>query len=150
MDLRAYERAGRCPVPLIDLNFQRFEWWKPASRRNAVPPPYEGANAVDTEGAVALVREILMDAWTVGRTMPRALHLIFGMASPVTATIAQMGVAEIDRIAIEEGGRLRVRWPESRGFWKALLRAAVGTDDQALANVHLHCLQLLGSEVKLP
>jgi hypothetical protein len=99
---------------------------------------------------VSLVREILMDAWTLGRTMPHALNLIFGMASPVTATIVQMGVPEIDRIAVEEGRRLRARWPGSRSFWKSLLQAAIGTDDQALANVHLHCLQLLGSEVMPP
>jgi hypothetical protein len=150
VDARACERAGRCPVLLIDLNFQRCEWWQRESQRSAVPLPAEGARTLNTEGAVSLVREILIDAWTIGRTMPRALNLIFGMASPVSATIIQMGVPEIDRIAVEEGRRLKARWPESRSFWKGLLQAAIGTDDQALANVHLHCLQLLGSEVVLP
>jgi len=129
--------------------FQRPEWRQRASQRSAVPLP-DGASALDTEGVVSLVREILMDARTIGRTMPRALNLIFGMASPVTATIIQMGVPEIDRIAAEEGRHLKARWSESRSFWKGLLRAAIGTDDQALANIHLHCLQLLGSEVVLP
>jgi hypothetical protein len=150
VDARACERAGRCPVLLIDLNFQRPEWWQRAGRRSAVPLLPEGASTLGTEGAVSLVREILMDAWTIGRTMPRALNLIFGMASPVSTTIIQMGVPEIDRIAVEEGRRLKARWPESRSFWKGLLQAAIGTDDRALANVHLHCLQLLGSEVVLP
>jgi len=150
VDARACERAGRCPVLLIDLNFQRPEWRQRASQCNADPLLLEGASALDSGGAVSLVREILMDARTIGRTMPRALNLIFGMASPVTATIIQMGVPEIDRIAVEEGRHLKVRWPESRSFWKELLRAAIGTDDKALANVHLHCLQLLGSEVMLP
>jgi hypothetical protein len=150
MDARACARAGRCPVLVIDLNFQRLEWWQRASQRSADPLLLEGASALDSGGTVSLVREILMDARTIGRTMPRALNLIFGMASPVTATIIQMGVPEIDRIAVEEGRRLKARWPESRSFWKGLLQAAIGTDDQALANVHLHCLQLLGSEVVLP
>jgi hypothetical protein len=149
-DARACERAGRCPVLLIDLNFQRPEWWQRASQRIADLSLPEGASALGTGGAVSLVREILMDARTIGRTMPRALNLIFGMASPVTATIVQMGVPEIDRIAVEEGRNLKPRWPESRSFWKGLLQAAIGTDDQALANVHLHCIQLLGSEVVLP
>ena len=91
-----------------------------------------------------------MDARTIGRTMPRALNLIFGMASTVSATIAQLGAPEIDRIAVEEARHLKARWPESRSFWKGLLEAAIGTDDQAIANLHLHCLQLLGSEVVLP
>ena len=150
LDARAYERAGRCPVLLVDLNFQRPEWWQRASQRNGDPLLSEGASALNSEGAVSLVREILTDARTIGRTMPRALNLIFGMAAPVAAVICQMGVPEIDRIATEEGRHLRARWPESHSFWKGLLQAAIGTDDRALANVHLHCLQLLGSEVVLP
>jgi hypothetical protein len=150
VDARACARAGRCPVLLVDLNFQRPEWWQRASQRSADPRFPEVDGPPDTEAGVSLVREILMDARTIGRTMPRALNLIFGMASQVTATIVQMGVPEIDRLAGEEGRNLKARWPESRSFWKGLLQAAVGTDDQALANVHLHCLQLLGSEVVLP
>jgi hypothetical protein len=146
MDARACERAGRCPVILIDLNFQRPDWWQRASQRSTDPLPPKGARAPETERAVSLVREILMDAWTISRTMPRALNLVFGMASLVSATIAQLGAPEIDRIAVQEARHLRVRWPESRSFWKGLLEAAISTDDQALAHVHLHALQLLGSE----
>jgi hypothetical protein len=149
VDARVCERAGRCPVLLIDLNFQHPAWWQRASQRSADPLLTEGAHAPKTERAALLLREIMMDVVTIGRTMPRALNLIFGMASPVTATIVQMGSREIDRIAVEEARYLKARWPESRSFWKGLLEAAIGTDDQALANVHLHCLQLLGSDLVL-
>jgi hypothetical protein len=149
VDARVCERAGRCAVLLFDLNFQRPEWWQRASQRSADLLLTVGVHAPETERAALLVRAILMNALTIGRTMPRALSLIFGMASPVTATIAQMGPTEIDRIAVEEARHLKARWPESRSFWKGLLEAAIGTDDQALANVHLHCLQLLGSELVL-
>jgi hypothetical protein len=146
VDARVCERAGRCPVILIDLNFQRADWWQRASQRSADPIGTEGERAPETEHAASLVREILMDAWTIGRTMPRALNLVFGMASSVSATIAQLGTSEIDRIARQEARHLKARWPESRSFWKGLLEASIGTDDQALAIVHLHALQLLGSE----
>jgi hypothetical protein len=149
VDARACERAGRCPVLLIDLNFQRPMWWQRASQKSSNPLSSEGTDGRDNERAVTLLREILMDVRTIGHTMPRALNLIFGMASPVTSTILQMGPPEIDRIAVEQARHLKARWPESRSFWKGLLQAAIGTDDQALANVHLHCLQLLGSELVL-
>jgi hypothetical protein len=149
VDARVCERAGRCPVLLIDLNFQRPEWWQRAGQRRADPLAAEVAHTAGTERAALLIREILMDGLTIGRTTSRALNLIFGMAPPVTATLVQMGPTEIDRIALEEARHLKARWPESRSFWKRLLEAAIGTDDQALANVHLHCLQLLGSELVL-
>lgn len=149
VDARACERAGSCPVLLIDLNFQRPEWWQRASQRRAAPLLPQVAHTGETERAALLVREILMDALTIGRTTPRTLNLIFGMAPPVTAAILQMGPTGIDRIALEEARHLKARWQESRSFWKGLLEAAIGTDDQALANVHLHSLQLLGSELVL-
>jgi hypothetical protein len=107
----------------------------------------ESQYSPDIERAASLLCEILIDAWTMGRTMPRALNLVFGMAPPVLTMILQMGPPELERIAVEEAPRLKARLPESRSFWKGLLEAAIGTDDQALANVHLHCLQLLGSDL---
>jgi hypothetical protein len=139
VDARARERAARCPVLLMDLYFHRPDQWLRIAQKRGTPEAQPAPSA-------PLLREILLEAWTLGRTMPRVLNLLFGMASEVTATIVQLAAPDIDRIAIEESRHLKARWPESRNFWKRLLEAAIGTDDQALANVHLHCLQLLGSE----
>jgi hypothetical protein len=145
-DDRVYERAGRCPVLLMDLHFHRADWWQRTSQKGGSSRPLEVPHSLVTEPAASLLREILMQTWTIGRTMPRALNLLFGMASEVTETITEMGPLEIDRIANEEARHLKARWPESRSFWKGLLEAAIGTDDHALGKIHLHCLQLLGSE----
>lgn len=150
VDERVCERAGRCPVLLLDLHFQRADWWQRASQRGADASTSLGVQSPAGERAASLLCEILIDAWTIGRTMPRALNLVFGMAPAVLTTILQMGPSELERIAVEEAQHLKARWPESRSFWTGLLQAALGTDDQALANVHLHCLQLLGSEIVLP
>jgi hypothetical protein len=142
-DERTLKRAARCPVLLVGLYFHRPDQWQRMTQRRGTP-------VATSAPAAPLLREILLEAWTLGRTTPRALNLLFGMASPVAATIVQLAAPDIDRIAIEEARHLKPRWPESRSFWKGLLHAAIGTDDQALANVHLHCLQLLGSEAMLP
>jgi len=91
VDTRVCERAGRCPVLLMDLNFQRPDWWQRVSQRNAYPLATAGAHAQHVERAVSLVREILIDARTISRTMPRTLNLVFGMAAPVSAAIARLG-----------------------------------------------------------
>jgi hypothetical protein len=145
VDERVCERAGRCPVLLLDFHFQRADWWQRASQKSGNPVPSEN-HSPDIERTASFLCEILLDAWTIGRTLPRALSLVFGMAPPVLTMILQMGPSELERIAVEEAPRLKARWPERRSFWKGLLEAAIGTDQQALANVQLHCLQLLGSE----
>jgi hypothetical protein len=141
-DTQALQRAARCPVLLMDLHFQRPDRWQRLGLKTGV----SGGNALVDDRAALILKEILMQAWTISRSMPRAVQLLFGMAEPVVGLIARLGAQEIDRISVEEARHLKARWPESRSFWQGLLRAAIGADDQALANVHLHCLQLLGSD----
>ena len=144
VDTRVCERAGRCPVLLLDLNFQRLDWWRRigdgrASNFNGPCPFFSDRHATP------LLREILMEAWSSGRAMPHAASLIFGMEPRVSSAIADLSVPELDQVAVAYARYLRPRWEESRVFWQRLLLASIGADDEALAHAHLHCLQLLGS-----
>jgi hypothetical protein len=146
VDARVCERAGRCPVLLLDLNFQRKEWWRHVGHGDARAPSVNGPSALFTkEDATPLLREILMESWSIGRSMPHVARLIFGMEPRVSSAIADLSVPELDRVAVLYARYLRPRWEERRVFWQRLLLAAIGADDEALAHAHLHCLQLLGS-----
>jgi len=145
-DARVCERAGRCPVLLLDLNFQRADWWKRVGHGDSRSSSISGMPALFTvEQAAPLLREILTEAWSIGRSMPHAAGLIFGMEPRVSSAIADLSVPELDQAAVAYTRFLRPRWEESRVFWQGLLLAAIGADDEALAHAHLHCLQLLGS-----
>jgi hypothetical protein len=148
VDARACERAGSCPVLLLDLNFQRPASWSNVHRGEAVGPrTIRPSTLFTTEQAAPLLREIVLEAWSIARSMPSAANLFFGMAPQVTKAIASLSVAGVDRVVVEHAESLRPRWEGSRPFWKHLLEAAIGTDDEALADIHLHCFQLLGSEL---
>jgi len=141
---RACERAGRCPVLLINLNFESPEWWRRVSEDSAQASRSHGQPSLfNEEKAASLIREILMETWRLGRSLPRAANLLFGMAPAVSAAIFNFSSHEIDRIAISHARSLRPRWEENRIFWTNLLETAIGTDDESLAMVHLHCMQLL-------
>ncbi len=147
LDALAAERAGRCPVLLVYLHFQEGDWWgriaehqTPAARLNG-PPPLFAADA-----AAPLLREILMEAWSLSRRMPQAARLLFGMSPTVVQVLTQLSMREIETVVHEHACALRPRWEDSRSFWAGLLRAVTGADPEALTDVHLHCLALLGSE----
>jgi len=149
VDQRACERAGSCPVLLLNLNFERLDWWKKvcagedtARSPDALPPLF-----VETQGR-SLLREILMEVWRLGGSLPSAANLAFGMAPGVSAEISRLSVLQIDRKACSLYEGLRPRWEQNTAFWRQLLEASVGNDDEALSNVHLHCLQLLGCELE--
>ena len=92
-----------------------------------------------------LLGEILMEVWSISRTMPRAASILFGMAPRVTQTISRLALKDIERIVARNACHLRPRWEHSRTFWPRLLRAITGTDNEAMMDIQLHCLSLLGS-----
>lgn len=146
VDARVCERAGRCPVLLLDLNFQRADWWRRVCHDDDRASSVIGPSALFTaERVTPILREILMEAWSIARSMPHAASLIFGMEPHVSSAIAGLSVPELDRVAVAYARHLRPRWEESRVFWQRLLLAAIGADEEALAHARLHCLQLLGS-----
>jgi hypothetical protein len=148
VDTRACERAGRCPVLLLDLNFQRAEWWRRVCQGDDRASSVNAPSALFTaERVTPLLREILTEAWSIGRSMPHAASLIFCMEPRVSSAIADLSVPELDQVAMLYSQYLRPRWEESCVFWQRLLLAAIGADDEALAHAHLHCLQLVGSSL---
>jgi hypothetical protein len=147
VDERVCERAGRCPVLLVDLNFQRPEWWQQVEYTTPAGLNEDLSRTVFTrEAAAPLLREILMEAWSTGRTLPRTTALFFGMAPGVTQAITRMSVLEIDRLVANHAQYLRPRWENRGTFWRRLVQATIGIDEEALVNVQLHCLSLLGGE----
>jgi hypothetical protein len=145
---RTLERAARCPMVLLDFNFQRVSWW--AQVVNTQPreePRRVNLSAFQTDEAMPLAHDLLLEAWSAARSMPPVSSLVFGMAPEVTAWIARLSPRELDRVALREIQCMGPRWGNRPMFWKELLQAATELDDQNLANVYLHCLQLLGGEL---
>jgi hypothetical protein len=148
VDARACERAGSCPVLLLNLNLQRPASWSNVHSGKAVGPRViRPSTLFTTEQVAPLLREIVLEAWSIARCMPSAANLLFGMAPQVTKALASLSVPDVDRVVVEHAQSLRPRWERSRPFWKHLLEVAIGIDDEALADIHLHCFQLLGSEL---
>ena len=70
------------------------------------------------------------------------------MTPAVAKTLVNLTAQTIDRIVTTQATTVRPRWEESRTFWNGLLKTAVAEDNEALTYVHLHALQLMGSEAQ--
>jgi hypothetical protein len=147
IDERGIDRAGRCPVLLLSLQLHNLEWWQRAIEGgvgpvllNAPPPLFDAAEVAP------LLRAILAEAWSAAHVNVFAASLFFGMTPAVAKTLVSLTAQTIDRIVTTQASAVRPRWEESRTFWNGLLEVAVAEDNEALTHVHLHALQLLGSE----
>ena len=144
IDARVWERVGSCPVLLVNLNFDVSEFWDRVTVGTHLSPP---ETLLTQTAASPLLHEILMQAWSLAHSLPRAASLFFGMSPPVREAIGRLTGEEIDRVAQQHAVYLRPRWEDRRTFWSRLLKAATGTSDEALIDVQLHCLSLLGGEL---
>jgi hypothetical protein len=144
---RTLERAARCPMVLLDFNFQRVSWWSQVvNTQLREEPRHATLSAFQRDEATPLAHDLLLEAWSAARSMPPVSSLVFGMAPEVTTLIARLSPRELDRVVLREIQCMGPRWANRPMFWEELLQAAAQLDDQILANVYLHCLQLLGGE----
>jgi hypothetical protein len=145
---RTLDRAACCPMVLLDFKFQHLAWWSRVI--NAQPREEPGKStlrAFQRDDAISLAHDLLLEAWSAARSMPPVASLVFGMAPDVTMLIARLSPRELDGVVVREIEQLGPRWADRPMFWKEMLRAATQLDDQFLATVYLHSLQLLGSEI---
>jgi hypothetical protein len=139
-------RAACCPMVLFDFNFQRPAWWSRVSNAQPEESPRLRLSTFHTDEAMSLARDLLLEAWSAARSLSSVSSLVFGMAPEVTTLIARLSPRDMDHVVVHEIQELRPRWENRPVFWKELFDAATQMDDRILANVHLHCLQLLGGE----
>lgn len=148
LDIAARQRAAQCPVLLLDAKFQDEDWWRwakdarPRYRRAVSSQPCFTPKQAET-----LMRETLMLAWSIAGSEPNTATLLLGMTPTVSTIIAEFGPQQVERIATLHSASIRPRWENVPGFWRKLLLAASAGDEDALHDVFLYSLQLLGSEL---
>jgi hypothetical protein len=146
LDATSRRRAAAAVILLMDVQFLSADWWQWARGRHSRFRA-AGARRLPTKLANELMRETLILAWSTASTDPHTAGLLFGMSPAVTAMFRELAPHDIEQIAARHKHQLRVRWEEHPTFWRELLSAAERADDEALHEIHLYSLQLLGSEL---
>lgn len=144
----ARKRAARTPFLLVDVHFQDAEWWRSVKdpRQNRRSKMVLQA-ALTGKIASELMRETLMLAWSTVAFERGAASILFGMTPTVGGIIAELGPQDVERIAARHSRYLQPRWADFPAFWGKLLSAARDGDEEALHEIHLHGMQLIGSEL---
>jgi hypothetical protein len=145
LDLSARQRAARTPVLMLDFRFQDEEWWRGILAQSAVRmKSAPSSEAFPSKWAAELLRETLMLAWTTVRSDPRAGAFLFDMSPGVAQLVAGLTPPIIDRLASNHRYALRPRWAGLFQYWQMLLLAARAGQSEALYEMRLYSLQLLG------
>jgi hypothetical protein len=140
-------QVAGCPVFLMDLHFLDSAWWQWIVHQG--PKPLRSATPEvrwPIRDAEVLVREILMQACIIAHKAPEAAKLSFGMSPLAFKAIENLTALEAEALAAGHAEDLQLRWTDNAIFWKNLLEAALSGSEEAVGVVHMHCLQLRGSD----
>jgi hypothetical protein len=148
LDVTACKRVARIPVLLVDLHFQRIDWWRNVARANGgnLATSTLASNLPATHAA-ELTREALIVAWLAVQHARQSMGMLFGMSDMVASLIGEMTPQQINRIAERSSRELRIRWQTKPEFWRRLLMAGQSGSAVELCEVQLLGLQLLGGEL---
>lgn len=148
MNATTRKRAARTPFLLLDVHFQDAEWWRAVReprlsrrRKHLLKATFTGKIASE------LMRETLMLAWSTVAFDRGAASILLGMTPSVGSIIAGLDAQDVERIANRHSEHLQPRWDDFPAFWEKLLVAAREGDEEALHEIHLHGMQLIGGEL---
>jgi hypothetical protein len=131
---RAAEAAARQPVPplLLALRDQWADLPAAAVRRLAAAP--------------FSLFDMLVYAWHLARSRPRAACLVFGTSVPAAESLAACSLSALEAVAECNADALKPRWSLQIVFWRELLTAASAGTDARLRELLLGGIQRLAAE----
>jgi hypothetical protein len=149
LDVTGLRHAANSAVLLVDAGFADAGLWTDAiigavnDRRPYAPAPF-----FTVDGAVAVMRLVMTQAWHFARSEPAAARLLLGLSAPNLGVIGGCTLARLMRLAESRSQWLRPRWERRSGIWCDLLRTAGEGESGALERMRMRGLQLLAADAR--
>lgn len=131
----ARTRVAAFPFVIVDLHFNRDDWWRQITGRPSASP-----TAPSPYGDLAL--ETLLFARQSAREDVSVAKAMFAMTPAVPALIASLTLSQVRAIALGNASELRVRWDNDPELWHDLLIACRAGDLETLGAIR-HQAKLL-------
>jgi hypothetical protein len=149
LDARSLHRAAAGTVLLVDAGLADARLWSDAIV-GAVNdrPRLTGQPFFTVDGAVAVMRLVMTQAWHLARSEPAAARLLLGMSVASLGVIGGCSLSRLMRLAETRSEWLRPRWENRPKVWFDLLRAAGEGESGALERMRVRGLQLLAADAR--
>ena len=143
----AVKRLAGAPFSLFDIGFARAPRWLETRARGVNDQLQAGENPFfDPLAARSITRRMLVYAWHLARSRPRAACLVFGTSIPAIESLAACSLSVLEAAAECHADSLKPRWSLQVVFWRELLAAASGGADVRLQELLLGGIQRLAAE----
>jgi hypothetical protein len=149
LDAKSMRRAAASAVLLVDAGLANAALWSDAIG-GAVNdrPPLFATPFFTVDGAVAVMRLVMTQAWHLARSEPAAARLLLGVSAANVTVIGGCTLSRLTRLAENHSQWLRPRWENRPGIWCDLLRAAGEGKSETLERMRVRGVQLLAAEAR--
>jgi hypothetical protein len=143
----AVRRLAAAPFSLFDIGFARAPRWLETRARGVNDQTQRSENPFFTpQAAHSITRRMLVYAWHLARSRPRAACLVFGTSIPAVESLAACSLSTLEAAAECNADALKPRWSQQVVFWRELLAAASAGADTRLRELLLGGIQRLAAE----
>lgn len=129
---------ARSPISLVDIGLSDSS--APLSEPNRLPALSVPA-FLPPRRTAELAQVTLTLAWTLARSDPVVVSIVFGLSQSQVQALLQVAVQSIPMLAERLSGALRPRWLGEPHVWRHLLGFSGTTATARLAPVHIRALQ---------
>jgi len=144
---QAVRRLAAAPFSLFDIGFARAPRWLETRARGVNDQSQRSENLFfEADTARSITRRMLVYAWHLARSRPRAACLVFGSTIPAVEALAACSLAALEAAAEGNAEALKPRWAHQVLFWRELLSAASADADARLRELLLGGIQRLAAE----
>jgi hypothetical protein len=144
---QAVRRLSAAPFSLFDIGFARAPRWLELRARGVNDQSQRSENLFfAADAARSITRRMLVYAWHLARSRPRAACLVFGSTIPAVEALAACSLAALEAAADGNAEALRPRWAHQVPFWRELLAAASAGADARLRELLLGGIQRLAAD----
>jgi hypothetical protein len=144
---QAVRRLAAAPFSLFDIGFARAPRWLETRARGVSDRAQRSENLFFEPGAArSITRRMLVYAWHLARSRPRAACLVFGSTIPAVEALAACSLSALEAAAEGNAEALKPRWSHQVAFWRELLSAASAGADIRLRELLLGGIQRLAAE----
>ncbi|HTU67977.1 MAG TPA: hypothetical protein VMF52_18655 [Steroidobacteraceae bacterium] len=143
----AVRRLAAAPYSLFDLGFARApRWLETRARGVSDEAPRTAERFFEPDIARSITRRMLVYAWHLARSRPRAACLVFGSTIQSVEALAACSLSTLEAAAENNAESLRPRWTQHIPFWRELLSVASAGTDTRLRELMLGGIQRLAAE----
>jgi hypothetical protein len=144
---QAVRRLAAAPFSLFDIGFARAPRWLETRARGVNDQSQRSENLFFESGAArSVTRRMLVYAWHLARSRPRAACLVFGSSIAAVEALAACSLSALEAAAEGNAEALRPRWAHQVPFWRELLGAASADADTRLRELLLGGIQRLAAD----